>query len=115
MASVIEPRNAAPTTTRATERASGSPAATPAATRPTTPMIGATRSSAGGNSGASTSTASRWRSMPVMAVTRALRASTRSRSPATPAALRWIETSSAAPVASDHPGAGHVADHDGSP
>ena len=31
---MIEPRNAAPTTTRATDRASGSPAATPAAISP---------------------------------------------------------------------------------
>ena len=53
MASVIDPRNAAPTTTRATDRASGSPAATPAATRPISPMIGATRSRRGGNSAAS--------------------------------------------------------------
>ena len=45
-----------------------------------------------------------------MAVTRALRASTRSRSPATPAAFRWIDTTSATAHASTTPALADVAD-----
>ena len=47
----------------------------PAAIRPTTPMTGATRSSAGGTPWRSASFAAASRSMPVMAATRAVRAS----------------------------------------
>ena len=103
MASVTAPRKAAPTTTRATDSAAGSPAEIPAATNPTSPMAGATRSRTGGNSGASASTAPRRRSMPVIAVTRALRASASARSPATPARRRCTETRSATPVATTTP------------
>jgi hypothetical protein len=41
--------------------------------------------------------------MPVIAVTRALRASSRSRSPATPARRRWIDTTSAIDAPSTTP------------
>ncbi len=51
MASVTDPRRAAPEKVRAMARAWGPPSARAAATRPTTPMTGATRSSTGGNSG----------------------------------------------------------------
>ncbi len=49
--SEIAPRNAAPTSTRATDSQAGSPASMPAATRPGTATSGAIRSSTGGNSG----------------------------------------------------------------
>lgn len=45
---MIEPRNAAPTTTRLTESHSVPPASIPAATRPTRPIRGPGRSSQGG-------------------------------------------------------------------
>ena len=81
--------------------AAGSPAWMPAATRPTTPMSGATRSSAGGNSGTpvegTVRRRGRCRSSPRPAPTAA---PTRSRSSATPARRRTIDTPSATAAAS---------------
>ena len=50
MASVIAPKNRAPTNVRATAKTAGSPASIPAATNATRPKIGAIRSRMGGNS-----------------------------------------------------------------
>ena len=99
--SEIAPRNAAPTSTRATDSQAGSPASMPAATRPGRPTSGATRSSTGGNSGRLPSgpSGSGRRSMPVMATIRSLRLAMRSRSPATPALRRTIDTAGAVPAA----------------
>ncbi|CAB4764440.1 unannotated protein [freshwater metagenome] len=99
IASVIAPRNAAPTSTRATDSAAGSPASMPAATSPMTPTSGATRSSHGGNSDVDLSKTWRSRSIPVMAATRAVRRSCTSRCPLTPARRRSTETTSATRVA----------------
>ena len=93
MASDTTPRNSAPTTVRAIDSHTGPPAWTPPATRPTRPMAGAIRSSAGGNSGdrrrRSVITS---RSMPVISVIRADRTCTRSRWCSTPALRRAHET-----------------------
>ena len=102
MASLTAPRNTAPTSIRPTDRAAGSPAASPAATSPTSPIIGATRSRCGGNSGPPSNVRPS-RSMPVMAATRAIRRSSVPRWPATPARRRTTETTMAAVVATTTP------------
>ena len=105
MASVIDPRKAAPASSRATASHGSAAGVEPAATSPTAPMTGATRSSPGGNSrgrpaagAAGTDGAAAGdevvtvalgeRSMPVMAATRAVRRSCSARCPDTPAPRR---------------------------
>ncbi len=97
---MMAPMKAAPASSRATASQVLPPASRPAAIRPTVPIAGATRSSAGGNSrpirpgGAGTAVAS-VRSMPVIAATRAVLRSCSPCCPATPARRRATETASA--------------------
>ena len=97
MASVTAPRKAAPANVRSSETAVLPPASSAAATSPMQPMATGTRSRIGGNSRPcmTVAGASTWRSMPVIAATRAVRRSCSARWPATPAWRRTIDTPSA--------------------
>ena len=97
IASVIAPRNAAPTRVRSSATVGFPPASRPAATRPTTPMATGTRSRAGGYSGPAgrvDAAAGAGRSIPVIAATRAVRRSCSARCPRTPARRRATDTTS---------------------